>query len=83
MFPTLFFKSIFEIIKRKEWIEIVKLCLHFCISIFAVIAVCITCMDIAEGKLNGSGFQFIAMGDTLAHCTSKRPLGMWHSCFCV
>jgi len=40
-------------------------------------------MDIGEGELNGSGFQFIVVGDTSAHWTSKRPLGMWHSCFCV
>jgi len=42
MFPTPFFKSVFEIIKRKEWIGIFKLCLHFFISIFAVIAVCVS-----------------------------------------
>jgi hypothetical protein len=62
MFPTLPFKSVFAIIKRKEWIGNFNLCIHFFISIFAVIAVCITCMDMGEGKLNGSGFQFILVG---------------------
>jgi hypothetical protein len=53
-----FFKPAFEM-KDKEWIGIFKLCLHFFISVFAVMAMYAPCMDTGEGKLNKSGFQVI------------------------